>query len=270
MLRVVPRIDDIFRDLRGRDAKAIMPFVTAGDPDVETTAKVIEAVGVGGASVCEIGIPFSDPIADGPVIQASMTRALDGGVRVEAVIEAVREVRQRTELGLVAMCSYSIVYRRGLDAFCKTAADAGFDGLILPDLSLEESQPARDAAAGHGLSLSLLIAPTTPVDRAQRIAEASTGFVYVVARKGITGETAALPPELPGRLEAIRKATDLPLAVGFGLSTPEQVRAVVREADAAIVGSALVRRIHEAHVAGRDAAAEAARFTAELAEGLSE
>lgn len=269
MLPIVLRIDDIFRDLRGRDAKAIMPFVTAGDPDVETTAKVIEAVGASGASVCEIGIPFSDPIADGPVIQASMTRALDGGVRVEAVIEAVREVRQRTALGLVAMCSYSIVHRRGLDAFCKTAAEAGFDGLILPDLSLEESQPARDAAADHGLSLSLLIAPTTPVDRAQRIAEASTGFVYVVSRKGITGETAALPPELPDRLEAIRRATDLPLAVGFGLSTPEQVRAVVREADAAIVGSALVRRIHETHETGRDAPAEAARFTTELAEGLS-
>lgn len=269
MLPGVSRIDDIFRDLRGRDAKAIMPFLTAGDPDVETTAKVIESVGEAGASVCEIGIPFSDPIADGPVIQASMTRALDHGVRVEAVLEAVRGVRLRTELGLVAMCSYSIVHRRGLDAFCKTAADAGFDGLILPDLSLEESPAAREAAASHGLTLSLLIAPTTPVERAQRIAEASTGFVYVVSRKGITGETAALPPELPERLAAIRRATDLPLAVGFGISSAEQVRAVVREADAAIVGSALVRRIHEAHAAGRDAAAEAGRFTAELAKGLS-
>lgn len=269
MLPDVLRIDDIFSDLRRREAKAIMPFLTAGDPDVATTAKVIESVAAAGASVCEIGIPFSDPIADGPVIQASMTRALDGGVRVDAVIEAVRGVRSRTGVGLVAMCSYSIVHRRGLDAFCRTVADAGFDGLILPDLSLEESPPARDAAKRHGLSLSLLIAPTTPVERAQRIAEASTGFVYVVSRKGITGESAALPPELPERLEAIRRATDLPLAVGFGLSTADQVRAVVKEADAAIVGSALVRRIHEAHEAGRDAAAEAGRFTAELAEGLN-
>jgi tryptophan synthase alpha chain len=266
----VSRIDDIFRDLRQRDAKAIMPFVTAGDPDVETTAKVIEAVGKAGASVCEVGIPFSDPIADGPVIQASMTRALDGGARVERVFEAVRGIRDRVELGLVAMCSYSIVYRRGLDAFCKAAADAGFDGLILPDLSLEESEPARDAAKQHGLSLSLLIAPTTPIERAQKIAEASTGFVYVVARKGITGESADLPEELLERLAAIRRATDLPLAVGFGISTADQVRAVVREADAAIVGSALVRRIHDAQEAGRDAAAEAGRFTAELAEGLGE
>ena len=245
-----------------------MPFLTGGDPDLETTSRVIEALDRGGASVCEIGVPFSDPIADGPVIQASMTRALDGGVRVEGVLEAVRSVRDRTGMGLVAMCSYSIVHRRGLAAFCASAVGAGLDGLILPDLSLEESAAAREAAAKHGLTLSLLIAPTTPIERAKRIAEASTGFVYVVSRRGITGESADLPPELPGRLEAIRSATDLPVAVGFGISSAQQVRAVVREADAAIVGSALVRRIHEAHAAGEDPAEAAQAFTSSLAEGL--
>lgn len=269
MLRGVSRISDIFQHLQSRGDKALMPFVTAGDPDLATTAAVLRRMEAAGASICEIGIPFSDPIADGPVIQASMTRALDGGFRLSAALDTVRAVRGDTGLGLVAMCSYSIVHRRGLAAFCETAAEAGFDGLILPDLSLEESGPARDAAAAAGLTLSLLIAPTTPIERAQAIAAASSGFVYVVSRKGITGESTALPADLPERLAAIRRATSLPIAVGFGISTAEQVRAVVGQADAAIVGSALVRRIHEAHEAGEDPAAAAGRFVGELASGLA-
>ena len=270
MLTAMSRIDTIFNELRGRGGRAIMPFVTAGDPDVETTVEVVKALDRAGASVCELGIPFSDPIADGPVIQASMTRALDGGVKVGRVFDAVRSVRGEVSIGLVAMCSYSIVFRKGLEAFCHEAAEAGVDGLILPDLSLEEAGPAREAAEAAGLALSLLIAPTTPIERAQRIAAASSGFVYIVSRKGITGESADLPPELPERLAAIREATDLPLAVGFGIATPEQVRAVVQQADAAIVGSALVRRIHDAREAGDDPAAAAERFVAELAGGLEE
>ncbi len=259
------RIDQIFQTLGKQGGKALMPFITAGDGGVELLGKIIPALERGGASICEVGIPFSDPIADGPVIQASMTRALDSGTRVEQVFEQIAAVRDQTELGLVAMVSYSIVYRIGLDTFVKQAAQAGFDGFIFPDLPLEESQPARDAAAKAGLILSMLIAPTTPIQRAQQIAAASTGFAYVVSRRGITGESSALPPELPDRIAKLRDVTDAPMAVGFGISSPDQVRDVVAVADAAIVGSALVRRMHE-HP--EDPAAQAQAMTQELSAGL--
>lgn len=259
------RIDQIFQTLGKQGGKALMPFITAGDGGVEQLGKVIPALERGGASICEVGIPFSDPIADGPVIQASMTRALNAGITVDQVFEQIASVRGQTELGLVAMVSYSIVYRIGLDAFVKQSAQAGFDGFIFPDLPLEESQAARDAAADAGLILSMLIAPTTPIDRAQQIAAASTGFAYVVSRRGITGESSALPPELPDRLTKLRDVTDAPMAVGFGISNADQVRDVVAVADAAIVGSAMVRRMHE-HPA--DAAGQAQAMTQELAAGL--
>ena len=259
------RIDQIFQTLGKQGGKALMPFITAGDGGVELLGKIIPALERGGASICEVGIPFSDPIADGPVIQASMTRALDSGTRVEQVFEQIAAVRDQTELGLVAMVSYSIVYRIGLDTFVKQAAQAGFDGFIFPDLPLEESQPARDAAAKAGLILSMLIAPTTPIQRAQQIAAASTGFAYVVSRRGITGESSALPLELPDRIAKLRDVTDAPMAVGFGISSPDQVRDVVAVADAAIVGSALVRRMHE-HP--EDPAAQAQAMTQELSAGL--
>lgn len=242
-----------------------MPFITAGDGGVESLSKIIPALEQGGASICEIGIPFSDPIADGPVIQASMTRALDAGTQVEQVFEQIAKVRPHTEMGLVAMVSYSIVYRIGLDNFVEQSADAGFDGFIFPDLPLEESQAARVAAANAGLILSMLIAPTTPIDRAQKIAAASTGFAYVVSRPGITGESSALPTDLPDRLSKLREVTGIPMTVGFGISTPDQVRDVVAVADAAIVGSAMVRRMHE-HP--DDPAGQALAFTRELATGL--
>jgi tryptophan synthase alpha chain len=260
------RIESIFNDLRSNGGKALMPFVTAGDPDIATTAEVLLAAEAAGASICEIGIPFSDPIADGPVIQASMSRALDAGIEVADVFEMIQTVRPNTALGLVAMVSYSIAHRLGLEAFIDKSKQAGFDGFIFPDLPLEESAPARQAAAEAGLILSLLIAPTTPIERARQIAAASTGFIYVVSRPGITGAREALPPELPDRLRSLREVTDAPIAVGFGISTPEQVGQVVSVADAAIVGSALVQRIADAR--SDQAPDVAGRFVADLAGGL--
>ena len=242
-----------------------MPFLTAGDPDLQTTEALIQAAERAGASVCEIGIPFSDPVADGPVIQASMTRALDAGLRVQQVFEMVRRVRPKVSLGLVAMVSYSIVHRMGLETFVHAARDAGFDGFIFPDLPLEESADARQAVEDAGLILSMLIAPTTPIERAQKIAAASSGFAYVVSRSGITGARSELPPDLPDRLAKLREVTDLPMAVGFGISSADQVRAVVRIADAAIVGSALVDCVHQ-HCG---AVAEAELFIQSLATGLT-
>jgi len=261
------RIDTIFTGLSQRGGKALMPFITAGDGGVAALEQIIPALERGGASICEVGIPFSDPIADGPVIQASMTRALSSGTTVDQVFEAVANARAKTELGLVAMVSYSIVYCIGLDRFVSDAKRAGFDGFIFPDLPLEESQDARDAAAEAGLILSMLIAPTTPIERARQIAAASTGFAYVVSRRGITGESSSLPPDLPDRLAKLREVTDAPMAVGFGISTAAQVRDVVSVADAVIVGSAMVRRMYD-HPS--DIAGEAEFFTRELAAGLPE
>lgn len=267
------RIDSLFADLRGKHAKALMPFITAGDPDLATTKRLLEAAEAAGASICEVGIPFSDPIADGPVIQASMARALDRGLRVQEVFAAIAEVRPRLSIGLVAMVSYSIVHRMGLTDFMQRAKSAGFDGFIFPDLPLAEAGPARAAASDAGLILSMLIAPTTPIDRAEQIAAASTGFVYVVSRPGITGAREALPPELPARLQRLRSVTDLPMAVGFGISTPQQVGQVVSVADAAIVGSALVGRVHK-HAEGSDscdaAVQDARRFMSQLVDGLAQ
>ena len=262
------RIDRIFSDLRDAGRGGLMPFLTAGDPDLDTTAALLPAVQRAGASIVEIGIPFSDPIADGPVIQESMTHALERGIKVGQVFEMIRGVRASLDLGLVAMVSYSIVHRMGLEPFVKRAAEAGFDGFIFPDLPLDEADAARAVVHDHGLILSMLIAPTTPIDRAQQIAAASSGFVYVVSRSGITGERDDLPPELAERIKKLREATDLPIAVGFGISKPEHVRGITRDADAAIVGSAVVRRIAEGRDQGQDTVvASVASFVEVLAPG---
>jgi len=247
-----------------------MPYLTAGDPSVEATGRMLAAIQDAGASVCELGIPFSDPIADGPVIQASMSYALDHGVTVEQIFEMVARVRPSLSIGLVAMVSYSIFHRIGLSKFVDDAKAAGFDGFIFPDLPLEESGPAREAAAKAGLILSMLIAPTTPDDRAERIAKASTGFVYVVSRAGITGEQSDLPPELFDRLKRLRGVTNLPIAVGFGISDAQQVGQVVSVADAAIVGSGMMRRVAQTRSEGEDQVVKIVQaFTRELSSGLS-
>lgn len=263
------RIDDIFASLKARQGKALMPFLTAGDPDLATTGRLITACEAAGASICEIGLPFSDPIADGPVIQASMTEALSKGMRQESVMQLIADLRPKTKLGLVAMVSYSIVFRLGGKSFIGRAADAGFDGFIFPDLPLEESEPIRKSVSDAGLSLSMLIAPTTPIERAKAIARASSGFVYLLARAGITGERNDLPPDLAPRIEQLRQVTDLPIAVGFGIATADHVRQVVSVGDAAIVGSAIMRRVAQQRANGSDAVvSEVGRFVQELSAGL--
>ncbi len=246
-----------------------MPYLTVGDPTIAATGRMLEVVQEAGASICELGIPFSDPIADGPVIQASMTYALDHGLKVGDIFEMVSRQRPKLEIGLVAMVSYSIVHRFGLTKFVQDAKNAGFDGFIFPDLPVEASGPAREAVAKAEMILSMLIAPTTPDDRAAEIARASSGFVYVVSRAGITGEQTELPPELPARLKKLRAVTDLPMTVGFGISSAEHVRQVVSVSDAVIVGSGMMRRIAEVRDQGEDKAVEVVgTFTKELAQGL--
>ena len=244
-------IDALFQRLRCQGRKAFIPFVTAGDPDLDATPRLVQELARRGASLIEIGLPYSDPIADGPVIQASYTRALAGGVRIDSIFACLRALAaslpfadQKTPL--IAMTSYTLVHRRGPEAFLAQAQAAGLSGAIVPDLPVEESgELARLAAARH-FKLIQLVTPTTPRERAVRIARSSTGFLYYVSVAGITGERDRLPEELVGPLRWLRGQIDLPVCVGFGVSKPEHVRLLRDVADGVIVASALVRRLEQA------------------------
>jgi len=263
----VNRVTAQFDRLRAENRRGLAPFVVAGRPGLDRLGAMLRALEAAGATMVEIGVPFSDPIADGPVIAAAMHRALAGGVTTTGVFDAIARARQGVTIPLVAMVSVSIVLRLDAEAFCRRAAESGVDGLIVPDAPVDEAKPIRAAAAAAGLTYSHLIGPATTGDRLARIVEASTGFIYLLARTGVTGERAEAP-EIAGRVRDIRTLTDLPIACGFGISSPEQVGAVVRHADAAIVGSALVRRIEEAIEAGVDAGKTAADVVGRLAGGL--
>jgi len=237
-------IDAQFGRLRAEKRKALIPFLGAGDPDLGTTAALVRELARRGASLIEIGFPYSDPIADGPVIQASYTRALKKGVRVEEIFRTVRELGS-VGVPLVGMVSYAIVHRRGPESFLQQAQEAGFSGAIIPDLPIEEAEGIARLAAARDFKLIQLVTPTTPPDRAVQIAKLSTGFLYVVSTTGITGERDRLPEQLVGHLAWLRQQTALPLCVGFGISTPEQARLLRGAADGIIVGSAFVRRIEQ-------------------------
>lgn len=235
-------IDALFQKLRAEHRKAFIPFVTAGDPELETTLQLVRELSRRGASLIEIGFPYSDPIADGSVIQASYTRALAKGVRVDDIFTAMRSLRD-LNVPLVSMVSYSLVHHRGPDAFLTQAQEAGFSGAIVPDLPLEEAEELARLAAQRDFKLIQLVTPTTPRTRAQRIAQLSSGFLYCVSVVGITGERSQLPPDLLEQLRWLRGQTPLPLCVGFGISKPEHVHMLRDAADGVIVGSALVRRL---------------------------
>jgi tryptophan synthase alpha chain len=238
-------IDAVFRKLRAEGRKAFIPFVTAGDPDMRTTLRLIDELSRRGASLIEVGFPYSDPIADGSVIQASYTRALDRGIRIDDIFVAVENLRNRS-VPLVAMVSYSLVHHRGPARFVRDAQAAGFNGAIVPDLPVDEAGELAQLAAAADFTLTLLVTPATPPERARRIAQLSTGFLYCVSVVGITGERQALPAAVTDQLGWLRTQTDLPLCVGFGISQPEHVRLLRESADGVIVGSALVRRLAEA------------------------
>lgn len=263
-------IDTLFQTLRGQKKKAFIPFVTAGDPDLDTTAKVLKELARRGASLIEIGFPYSDPIADGSVIQASYTRALSRGIRIEQILAAVRSLIRSEEwrqigVPLVCMVSYSLVHHRGPERFLTEAKEAGFSGAILPDLPVEEAEDLAAIARKQDFKLIQLVTPTTPQDRAARIAASSSGFLYCVSVVGITGERGSLPPQLHDQLRWLRTQTDLPLCVGFGISKPEHVRLLKESADGVIVGSALVRRLEEI---GKRSADEVIREIGDQAEAL--
>ena len=260
------RIDSIARAFApgpGARRRAVLPFVTAGYPSLDSTRRLLPALGAACRSVIEVGIPFSDPIADGPVIAESMHEALVAGCTPEGVFRAVREVREQVDAALVAMVSHSIVSRMGMGRFAADAAGAGFDGLIVPDIDLEDAPDLRAACDAAGIGCTLLVSPTSSDERVARIVSHCSGFVYALARLGITGERSEAP-DVQAVVERIRRQTSLPVAAGFGISTPAHVRAVLDHADGAIVGSAIVRRMREAIAAGRSPEDAAVALVAEL------
>jgi tryptophan synthase alpha chain len=244
-VRPIDKLAAVFAANRAAGRKALAPFVTAGDPDAATTVAVLEAIDRAGASLCELGVPYSDPIADGPVIQSSYTRALGAGITLEGMFGIAREASARVQMPILAMASYSLIFRRGIERFVADATAAGLAGFVVPDLPLEESDELDAACRTAGLALVRLVTPTTPPDRAEQIARRSTGFLYCVSVAGVTGARTELPPGLIERIEWLRTKTDVPILVGFGISGPDQVRAVAAVADGVIVGSALVRQVAE-------------------------
>lgn len=247
------RLDQLFADLRRSQRKAFMPFVTAGDPDLAFTAEVIRELDRRGCSMCEVGIPYSDPIADGPVIQASYTRALAHKIKVGQILEMLAGLKGQIKMPLVTMVSYAIVYRYGLKKYVAEAQAAGVVGAIVPDLLVEEADDLAAVCKAADFGLIQLVTPTTPRERAVRIARSSTGFLYYVSVTGITGERTELPPSLLENVSWLRTQTDLPICIGFGISQPSHVKLLAPAADGLIVGSGIVRRVAEAATKPRDA-----------------
>ena len=260
-------IDQLFATLRSQGRKALMPFVTAGDPDLDFTGQIIRELDRVGSSMCEVGIPYSDPIADGPVIQASYTRALEKKVKVGKILELLRGLKSDVTMPRVTMVSYAIIYRYGAERYVAEAQEAGVSGAIVPDLLVEEAESLASICRKADFSLIQLVTPTTPRERAVRIANSSSGFLYYVSVTGITGERTQLPPELLENVRWLRTQTKLPICIGFGISQPEHVKLLAPVADGLIVGSAIVRRVAEAATRPR---AEVLRDVGEYVRTLQE
>ncbi len=239
-------IDDLFQQLSATGQTAFMPFITAGDPDLSFTRDLLLALNHAGCHLVELGIPYSDPIADGPVIQESYTRALHQGVTLQDILAMLAEVSPQLNMPLVAMVSYSIILRCQPEHFVQRAQRSGICGAIVPDLPMDESGEFARICSQHDFNLVQLITPTTPDKRALEIANAASGFVYYVSVAGITGERNRLPAELVDRLDWLKQHCDKPICVGFGISEPMQAEQLKRSADGIIVGSAIVKRIAEA------------------------
>ena len=237
------RIAKCFVRLRAEAKKGLIAYVTAGDPSAEETVELVLALERGGADVIELGVPFSDPVADGPVIQAASERALKAGTTLRKVLEMAAEIRGRSQVPLLLFSYLNPMLRYGLEPLARDAASSGIDGCLITDLSVEEAGESVQVMRAHGLDTVFLAAPTSTARRLELVAKYSTGFVYLVSRTGVTGEQKSLSGAVGPLVASMRAVTRLPLAVGFGISTPEHVRQVGEVADAAVVGSAFVRLI---------------------------
>ena len=262
------RIDARFERVRNAGQSAFIPFFTAGDPDPDTTVRLLCGAEEAGADVIELGFPYSDPIADGPTIQDSYHRVLEAGQDVAGILDVVRWARRECALPIVAMASYSLVFRLGFERFVERALEAGIDGATIPDLPVDEAESLFAAAERRGFRLICFVAPSTRGSRRALVARHAGGFIYYIAVRGITGVRDALPADLFENLRELKALTPVPVAVGFGISTPAQARLVAEAADGVIVGSAIVRVMAEARGQGRDAAGAALELIARMASAV--
>ncbi|HTR36016.1 MAG TPA: tryptophan synthase subunit alpha [Bryobacteraceae bacterium] len=261
------RIGRLFERLHAEKRPALIAYITAGDPSPACTPDLVAALERGGADLIELGVPFSDPIADGPVIQRGSDRALKAGTKLATVLEIAARIRQRSEIPLLLFTYMNPVMRYGLEPLAKAATASGIDGCLLTDLSVEEAEPYIAVMRKAGLDTVFLAAPTSSERRLRLVAKYSTGFVYLVSRTGVTGERSSVSSSVAPLVSAMRKATKLPLAVGFGISTADQVREVGAVADGVVVGSAIERVIEE-NAASPDLPARLEALARELSSGL--
>jgi len=261
------RIPRLFERLKQENRAALIAYITAGDPAPERTASLVAALERGGADLIELGVPFSDPIADGPVIQRGAERALKAGATLARVLRIASEIRSSSQIPLLLFTYLNPVMHYGFEKLAQDAAAAGIDGCLLIDLSVEEAGQYVGVMRTHGLDTVFLAAPTSPPERQRLVAKYSSGFVYLVSRTGVTGERESISEAAAPLIESMRRVTDLPLAVGFGISRGEQAAAVARIADGVVVGSALVRII-EKHAGNSSLEPELESFTRELARGV--
>lgn len=248
------------------NGKAFIPFVTCGDPDLETTAAVVREMAAAGADLIELGIPFSDPTAEGPVIQGANIRALDGGVTTDRIFDLVRDLRQDVTVPFVFMTYANVVFSYGAERFIRTCQDIGIDGLILPDLPFEEKEEFLAICHAHEVDLISMIAPTSK-DRIAMIAREAEGFLYIVSSMGVTGTRRAITTDVGAIVEIVRQHTDLPCAIGFGISTSEQAQHMAQYADGVIVGSAIVKIVERY---GRDAAPHVGDYVREMKTAIND
>src|SRR5207253_8729837 len=249
------RISKRFAELRASGELGIVTYITAGDPSLDATLRFVLTLAEAGADVIELGVPFSDPLADGPTIQRASERALKSGTTLAGVLDLVRRIRQPSQVPLVLFSYYNPILQMGLEKFASAAASAGTDGVLATDLTPEESEDYRRLLAAHQLDTIFLGAPTSTDDRLRKIAACSSGFLYLISRTGVTGVKYALPDDLPAFIRRTRAVTKLPIAVGFGISQPGHVSVLGGLADAAVVGSALVSEIEKAKFVDEAAAA---------------
>ena len=263
-------IEAAFARCREEKRAAFIPFLVAGHPTLEQTGDLLDALAAGGADVIELGVPFSDPIADGPVIQRASTAALEGGATLAATLDLIARKRASLDVPIVLFTYFNPILARGLESFAEQAAESGVDGVLCVDLPPEEGQlELAPHLARRGVDMVYLLAPTSTKERVRQVAESSAGFVYYVSRNGVTGEREALAPELAKEVKRLARRLELPVAVGFGISSPEQVAEVARVADGVVVGSALVRLVEE-HAERPDVAALVEAEVRRLVEPLAE
>ena len=255
-----------FQELKARGEKALIPYVTAGDPDLDTTFEALKVLDRNGADIIELGVPYSDPLADGPVIQAAATRSLAQGTRLDSILTGLSNLELNAPV--VLFTYFNPILRMGIERFMQLIRDSGCSGLVVPDLPLEEAQPLLDAAAKVEVNIIMLVAPTSPVERMQEIADKSSGFIYLVSTTGVTGMRTQMAEKVKDLIGDLSSLTDLPIAVGFGISGPDQAKQVIEwGADAAVVGSAFVKKLADANTP-TEGLAEIGQFCRDLKSAL--